>query len=74
MARHLGGQLGEALLGDRVAVDADQRAGRPEPFGEEPGMPTAAEGAVDGDLARPRIDEVDQLTGEHRGVRRGHVK
>ena len=56
LARDLGGQRGEALLGQRVAVDADQRAGRPEPVGDQPGVTAAADRAVDGGLPRARID------------------
>ena len=54
MARHLGGERGEALLGGRIAVDADQRSRGPESLGEQARMPTAADGAVD---ARPRPGE-----------------
>ena len=34
----------------------------------------AAEGAVDGDLARLRVQGLDQLPGKDRDVRLGHVK
>ena len=50
VARHLGRELGERLLSERVAVDRDQRAGRPEAVGDEPGVAGGAERAVDRDL------------------------
>ena len=74
LARHLGGKRGESLLGDRVAVDPDQRPRGPQPVGDQASMATAADGAVDAHLARLRVDEVDQLAGEDRDVRLGHVK
>ena len=46
----------------------------PEPLGDEARVPAAAERAVDGDLARPRVQRLDQLAGEDRDVRLGHVK
>ena len=70
----LGGELGEGLLRERVAVDADQQPGRPEAPGDEPRVAGGAERAVDGDLARLRIERLDQLAGEDRDVRLGHVK
>ena len=36
-------------------------------------MAAAAERAVHGDLARARVEELDELAGEHRDVD-GHVK
>ena len=42
-------------------------------LGDQPRVAAAAEGAVDGDLARSGIQEVDELPGEHRDVD-GHVK
>ena len=74
VARHLGRQLGEPLLGHRVAVDPDQHSRRADPVGDQPGVAAAAERAVHGDLTRARIEQVDQLAGEHRDVRLGHVK
>ena len=57
VAGDLGGELGEPLLGDRVAVDPDQRAGRPDPVGDQPGVTASAERAVDGGLAGPRVEQ-----------------
>ena len=74
LARHLGGQLGKALLGDRIAIDPDQRPGRTEPLRDQARVPATADGAVDRGLARPRIEQLDQLAGEHRDVGSGHVK
>ena len=74
MAVHLGGELGEALLGERVTVDADQRAGRPDPLGDQARVTAAAERAIDRDLAGLRIEQVDQLAGEDRDMGAGHVK
>ena len=74
VARHLGRQLREPLLGDRVAVDPDQRPRAAEPVGDQPRVAPAADGAVDRDLAGLRIEQLDQLAGEHGDVRCGHVK
>ena len=63
-----------ARLGGRVAVDRDQRPGRAEALGDQPRVTAAAERAVDGDLARLRVQRLDQLAGEDRNVRLGHVK
>ena len=49
-------------------------AGRAEALGDEPRVAGGAERAVDGDLARARVERLDQLTGEDRDVRLGHVK
>ena len=70
----LGGELGEGGLRQRVAVDADQQAGRAEAVGDEPRVAGGAEGAVDRDLAGLRIERFDQLAGEDRDVDAGHVK
>ena len=74
VARHLGGELGERLLGERVAVDRDQRAGGAEPVRDQPRVAGGAERAVDGDLARLRVQRLDELPGEDGDVRAGHVK
>ena len=74
LARDLGASCGERGLGGGVAVDRDQRARRPEPLGDEARVAGAAERAVDGDLAGARVQRLDQLTGEDRDVRLGHVK
>ena len=74
VARDLGGQLGERLLGERVAVDRDQRAGRPEPVGDQPRVAGGAERAVDRDLAGPRVERFDQLARQDRDVSAWHVK
>ena len=65
----LGGQLGEVLLGDRVAVDRDQRARGADPLGDQARVAAGAEGAVDRDLARLRVQRLDQLPGEDGDVR-----
>ena len=57
-----------------IAVDAHERAGRPDPAGHEPRVAAVAERAVDGGVPRLRIEQVDQLTGEDRDVRARHVK
>ena len=74
MARHLRSQLSEPLLGDRVPVDPDQRSRRAEPVGDQPRVAPAADRAVDRDLARLWIEQLDQLAGKHGDVRGGHVK
>ena len=53
-AGRLGGEALEARLRGGVAVDADQRPLRPERGGDEARVAAAAEGAVDGGLARLR--------------------
>jgi len=73
VARQLGRELGEALLGDRVAVDRDQRDGRPEAPGDQPRVTARAERAVDCGLARLRIEHIDELGRENRYVVGGHL-
>ena len=73
-ARHLGGELGERLLGERVAVDRDQRAGGPEAVGDQPRVAGGAERAVDGDLPGLRVERFDQLTRQDGDVGARHVK
>ena len=70
----LGRELGEALGGDRVAVDRDQRAGRADAPGEQARVAAGAERAVDDDLTGPRVEQLDRLAGEHRHVRNRHLK
>ena len=69
----LGRELGEALLGRGVAVDGDELAAGPEALGDQARVAAAAERAVDGDLARLRVEELDELAGQDRDVRGGHV-
>ena len=52
----------------------DQRPRRAQAVGDEARVAAAAERAVDGDLARLRVQRFDQLAGEHRDVGLGHVK
>ena len=54
LARRLGLELRESRLRRRVAVDADQRSGGPEPLGDQPRVPARPEGAVDSHLPRLR--------------------
>jgi hypothetical protein len=74
LAGDLGGQLGEAVLGDRVAVDADQRARRADAVGDQARVTPAADRAVDGDVAGARVQRLDQLAREDGHVQGGHVK
>ena len=67
-------ELREGELGERVAVDADQQSRRPQPLGHQPRMARAAQRAVDGDLARLRVERLDHLPGEDRDVGTRHVK
>jgi hypothetical protein len=67
-------QLGEALGGDRVAVDRDERARGADPAAEQPRVTARAERAVHDRLAGLRIEQLDRLAGEHRHVRNGHLK
>ena len=48
-------ELGEALGGDRVAVDRDQRPGRADALGDQAGVAAAAERAVDDEVAGPGV-------------------
>ena len=73
-AGHLGGELGEGLLGQRVAVDAHEQAGGPEAVRHEAPVAARADGAVDGDLALVRVERLDQLPGEDGNVGAWHVK
>ena len=72
--RQLRRELGEALGGDRVAVDRDQRAGRADPLAEQARVAARAERAVDDGLTGLRVEQLDRLAGQHRHVRNGHVK
>jgi hypothetical protein len=74
LARDLGRELAEALLRGGVAVDPDEHPGRPDALGDQARVAAAAEGAVDRNLTRPWIEQLDQLAGEDRNVRAGHVK
>ena len=73
-AGDLGGERGERLLGERVAVDADEQAGGAEAVRDEAAVAARADGAVDGDLPRVRVERLDQLPGEDGDVGAWHVK
>ena len=73
-ALDLGGELGERLLGERVAVDADEQPGGAEALGDEAAVAARAHRAVDRDLARLGVQSLDQLPGEDGDVRAWHVK
>ena len=45
-----------------------------EAVGDQARVAARAERAVDGDLARLRVERLDQLAGEDRDVGLGHVK
>ena len=66
-------ELVRALLGRGVAIDADERPGRAQALGDQPGVSAAAEGAVDGGLAGTGVEEVDQLRRQDGNVLGGHV-
>ena len=55
------GERREALLGERVAVDRDERARGAEPLGEQARVPAVAERAVDRRLAGLRVEQLEQL-------------
>ncbi len=74
MAGQLGRELGKALLGHRVPVDADERSRGPDPLGDQARVTASAERAVDRHLPRARIEQLDQLAREDGDVRVGHVK
>jgi hypothetical protein len=74
LARDLRGELGEGLLGERVAVDRDQRPGGADAVRDQAGVARRAERAVDCDLARLRVQRLDELPGEDGDVRAWHVK
>ena len=67
-------ELGEALGGDRVAVDRDERAGRADPLAEQARVAARAERAVHDGLTGLRVEQLDRLAGQHRHVGNGHVK
>jgi hypothetical protein len=73
-ARDLGGERGERLLRERVAVDPDQRPRRADALGDQAGVAAGAERAVDHDVAGARVERVDQLARQHGDVGLGHVK
>ena len=58
----------------RVAVDAHERAARPDPLRDQARVTARTEGAVDRRLAGARIADVDQLARQHGHVRARHVK
>ena len=62
-------ELVEALLGERVAVDRDQRPVLPETLGEQAGVTAPAEGAVHHALAGLRVEQLDGLLRQHGRVR-----
>ena len=70
----LAGVDGARMEGGRVAVDADERPGRPQPVRHEARVTACPEGAVDRRLAGRRVGQVDQLAGEDRDVDARHVK
>jgi hypothetical protein len=72
-AGHVGRELGEALLGGWVAVDGDELAPRPQALGHQARVAAAAKRAVDGELAGLGVEELDELAGQDRDVRGGHV-
>ena len=74
LACRFGGQLREALLGDRVAIEADEEALGPQALGDQPRVTGAADGAVDGHVARTRVEQLEHLVREDGLVRCGHVK
>ena len=46
----------------------------PDAVGDQARVAAAAEGAVHHDVARAGVSSVDQLAGQHRHMRAGHVK
>ena len=73
LAGDIGRQLGKALLGERVAVDPDQRPGGADAIRDQPRVTGAADGAVDGNRSRSGVEKLDQLAGQDGHVRRCHV-
>ena len=67
-------QEAEALLGDRIAVDSDERALRAEALRHEARVAPAAEGAVDRRISGLGVEHGDELGGQDRDVHGGHVK
>ncbi len=72
-AGHLACELTEALFGQRVAIDRDQRPSRPETLGDEPRVAAVAEGAVDDDVAGGRREQLEQLVRQHGDMRPGNI-
>ncbi len=69
----VGLELREALACRGIAIDADQRARRAEPVGDQARVPATAEGAVDCELAGLRVAEGDELRCEDWDVLGWHV-
>ena len=55
----------------RIAVQADQPAGRADFVQDQPGMTTRADGRIDNDLAWSRIEKFENF-GRQNGNVRGH--
>ena len=68
IAGDLGRKLNEPLLGKRVAVDRDQRAGRAQALRHQARVAAAAEGAVHRGRTRGEVEQLGQLVREHGDV------
>jgi hypothetical protein len=63
-ARHLLGQMLEALFGKRVPIDRHERARGAEALGEQPRVAAVTERAVDRRLTGLRVQQLQQLGGK----------
>jgi hypothetical protein len=72
-ARELRGELGEARRGAWVAVDRDEQSVGAQAVGDQARVAAAPERTVDRGFARARVEQLDELAGQHRDVDEGHV-
>jgi hypothetical protein len=54
----------------RVLIEADQPAGRANPFGDQPGVAAAADGRINNDLSRRGSQQLQHFSRQHRDVTR----
>ena len=52
----------------RILIQADQFARSPQLLGQQPGVPAHAGGGIDDDLSGLRIEQLQNLVGQHRNV------
>src|SRR5262249_51417351 len=64
------------LMHGRVLVEPDHVAARPDALGDEPRVAAGPDRGIDPDLARPRVEQREDLAGQDRHVPRrlrGHT-
>ncbi len=78
-ARGAGKAVAGVIEVARIGIQADEQAGGAKAFGDEGGMPPAAEGAVDDGFAGAWVEVLERLGGEDGlvaviGKLRGHFR